>query len=362
MTPHPLPPVDDERVDAMEGEIFARIAEDRRAARTRRTRGWAWSGAAAAVLALAVVIAPGLTSGLSGARSSSGDVVAVPFPGVIGTSGEAGSMVDPGSGVRLEGGAVAEDGAFSDGAAGAAATDGREIVATGSAAIEVADVAEGVRRVTESATTAGGYVESSQIGSGGVVMPIDGSMPRPVDPSSAWVSVRVPATALSSVMDGLADIGTVTSSSVSRSDVTDQAVDLRARVGAGEASVARLTELIAQAASVADLIAAESALSERQAQLDADRQQLESLEGQVALSTLSVQVQAERETVQADPAGFADGVVAGWNGLVATLNGVVIALGFLLPWIVLAGIAAAIVWGVRRTVRRRRTRDDDAEA
>ncbi|MFZ8393369.1 DUF4349 domain-containing protein, partial [Staphylococcus aureus] len=56
----------------------------------------------------------------------------------------------------------------------------------------------------------------------------------------------------------------------------------------------------------------------------------------------------------ADPAGFGDGLVAGWNGLIATLNGVVIGLGFLLPWIVVAAVVVLIVWGVRRIVRKRR--------
>ncbi|MFX5574754.1 DUF4349 domain-containing protein, partial [Acinetobacter baumannii] len=83
-------------------------------------------------------------------------------------------------------------------------------------------------------------------------------------------TVRVPATSLQSVMDGLSAVGDVTATSVNRSDVTEQTVDLRARVAAGEASVARLTQLMSQASSVSDLIAAESALADRQAQLDSD--------------------------------------------------------------------------------------------
>ena len=127
-----------------------------------------------------------------------------------------------------------------------------------------------------------------------------------------------------------------------------------ARVAALETSVARLTELLAQSTSTADLIAAESALSERQSELDSLRQQLTWLEGQVDMSSVTVTLTEPAPTVHADPAGFGDGVAAGWNGLVATLNGVVIAIGFLLPWLGVLAIAGLVVWAVRGAVRRRR--------
>jgi hypothetical protein len=70
-----------------------------------------------------------------------------------------------------------------------------------------------------------------------------------------------------------------------------------------------------------------------------------------------VQLDAARgEPVAADPAGFGDGLAAGWNGLVATLNGVVVALGFLLPWLVVLGAAAVLAWWITRALRRRRAR------
>ncbi len=74
------------------------------------------------------------------------------------------------------------------------------------------------------------------------------------------------------------------------------------------------------------------------------------------MSTLTVTLQPRTvEPVEADPAGFGDGLAAGWNGLVATLNGIVVALGFLLPWIVVALAIAAAIWGIRVLVRRRRS-------
>lgn len=338
-----LPPLDDDRIESMERVIFARINDSAHAERRRRrARIGGWTAAAASVVLIAAIVGPAVLN--SGGRAlfeqsaaGGGDITEQ-------YSGAAGSAPDSRS---LEG--TTADAAPS--------TPTREIVANGSATVEASDVGAAVSRISDAATAAGGYVESSQVGgsSGAVPFAAD-DVPQNMsgDPSTAWITVRVPADKLTSVMDGLSAAGTVTATSVNRSDVTDQAVDLRARVTADEASVARLTELMAQAASVSDLIAAESALAERQAQLDADRQQLTLLESQVAMSSLSVQVLPVASTVAADPAGFGDGLVAGWNGLVAALNGVVIGLGFLLPWLAVAAVIGAVVWVVRRVARRRR--------
>ncbi|MBB3158522.1 hypothetical protein FHS07_002218 [Microbacterium proteolyticum] len=346
MTTPTLPSLSAERVDAMEHAVLGRIADERDRVRRRRRNIWTGVGAAAAVVVIAAVVGPSLSSSQGGGGST-----------VAGASGaeSAEGLQDqfvPGGVDVVPGQGFAESGALPD-ASAARETGSRDIVATGSSTVEVDDVPAAIDAVTSAATAVGGYVESSQLGGRMVGIPIEGSAAT-TSASSGWITVRVPAESLTTVMDGLRDVGDVTATSVNRSDVTEQTVDLRARVAAGEASVARLTELMGQAASVADLITAESALAERQAQLDSDRQVLQSIESQVALSSLSVQLTERSASVTADPAGFGDGLGAGWNGLVAMLNGVVIGIGFLLPWIVVAGLSWAVVWGVRRIVRRRR--------
>lgn len=353
MTTPTLPPLPEERMDAIETAVFGRIADERDRARRRRRGIWTGAGAAAAVVVVAAVIGPSLT-GTSGVGGST----------VVGVSGE--GMTEQGTGgsapdaplVPLTPGqdAAGSSSSSAEAAAGdAAARDAavRDIVATGSSTVEVDDIATAIDAIGAAATGAGGYVESSQLGGAIGAVPYEGSVTGPAV-SSGWITVRVPAAALTATMDDLRQVGEVTATTVSRSDVTEQTVDLRARVAAGEASVARLTELLAQAGSVSDLITAESALAERQAQLDSDRQVLQSVESQVAMSALSVQLVERSPAVAADPAGFGDGLGAGWNGLVATLNGIVIGLGFLLPWIAVAAVAFAVVWVVRRVIRRRR--------
>jgi hypothetical protein len=343
-----LPEPGDERVDRIEKGVFRRIADERRRAHRRRVRVWSGAAAAAAVVVVAAVIAPGLTL-----RTASTESAAVAPATGFAEMPEGARDAAGGAAVSDGGGAVSDGSGAGSAADAAAAPDGRDIVATGSATITTADVAEAIRRIAEDATARGGYVETQSVdGSEPAVR--DDMVVAPYPPAGGWITVRVPADELSAAMDALGAFGEVTASSVSRQDVTDQSIDLQARIAASEASVARLTELMAQAADVGDLIAAESALSERQATLEADRQQLAALQSQVSLSALNVQVVPSSTPVEADPAGFGDGVAAGWNGLVATLNGIVVAIGFLLPWLAVAAVAAAVVWGVVRLVRRGR--------
>ncbi|QEV99803.1 DUF4349 domain-containing protein [Microbacterium caowuchunii] len=338
---------DTAQVARMEASVMGRIREDRSRRRVRRVRMWGGAAAVAAVVALAAIISPAVLSGIGGAASSTDGTVMVapaaePFPLLEGPAMDEGMLEGRSAGGAAESADMALEGAT-----------GRDVIANGWVQLTVDDVEATTDRVTALAVAEGGYVESANLGRTGP-LPADRSMP--VVGGESWITIRVPADRLTAVVDEVSGFGEVTATSIDRTDVTTQTVDLRARITAQEESVARLTELLGQAGSVADLIAAESALAERQAQLDADRQQLQLLETQVAMSSLTVTLSRTPETVTADPAGFGDGLSAGWNGLVATLNGTVVALGFLLPWLVLVGVIVLAVWGIRTLVVRRRHR------
>lgn len=357
-TPEELPELSDEAVTRIEDAVFARIAEERtpahaspRVASVRagvRRRRWLTGVGIAAAFAIGVLVTPPILGvvGSGGAASTadgvSSPVVDAPIPGV--------ALPEQGVGDRsasLDGGAES-----SSVASGDVAPADREIIANANATLEVDDIADAADVIAALAAEHGGYVESTEIGKASAV---DGSTePSPSDSGYGWISIRVPSADLSSVIAELDDSGEVLSSSISRQDVTGVAVDLRARVDATKASVQRLTELMAQSGSVSELIEAEVALTDRQAQLESYEQQLAALEDQVAMSSLQVQLTRAATTTTADPAGFGDGLWAGWNGLIVSLNALVIAVGFLLPWAAIAGAVVLVIWLIRRARRSRR--------
>ncbi|MFK4760887.1 DUF4349 domain-containing protein [Microbacterium sp. ZW T5_45] len=363
-TPTPaLPELSDAVITRIESAVFAQVEDEPRRqtvaparARSRRRRWLTGLGVAAAFVA-GVLVTPPLLLAAGGSDSSTagGEI-----PGT--------ALYDAGSADRsVPGDVTTESESLSasapDQASTAADESVREIVASAYATLEVDDVAEAVAAITELATDKGGYVEGTEIGKSGAVY--DTSIPTPVDSGYGWISVRVPSAELPAVVEALGDAGEVLSSSTSKQDVTATAIDLRARVDAARASVQRLTELMAQSGSVSELIEAEVALTTRQAELESYEQQLASIEDQVAMSTLQVQLTLPVEQASADPAGFGDGLLAGWNGLIVSLNALVIAIGFVLPWLGVAAVIVLVIWLVRRARRTRRVTassgaDDDA--
>lgn len=214
-----------------------------------------------------------------------------------------------------------------------ATTVAPDIITTGSLSIVVAEPSQAADRLALAVKDAGGRVDSRSEQSG---------------PSSPTVELvlRIPPDKVDTVLDDAKDVGEVESMSISHTDVTAQRVDLDARIKALQTSVNRLLQLMDRAGDVADLLAAESSLTQRQAELDSLNAQRAQLGDQIGYATISVSISAEPTVT---PGGFTGAVGHGWQSLVSAVHGVVLAIGFLLPWIPVAAVVAlAAVVVVRR--------------
>jgi len=230
-------------------------------------------------------------------------------------------------------------------AAGSAGSDlagasDRQVVTTGSASLVVGSPAQAAEQIAVYVEGAGGRVEQRS-----VQTPEEG-------PSSATLTVRVPAEGFSGTLEQLGRFGEVSDVDVTSTDVTAQASDLDARVAALRTSTERLTALLAGAASTEEVVAAESALTQRQAELDSLTAQRAVLSGQVEMATLSLFVSGRAEAPVVEAGGFLGGLASGWNALVAAVAGALVVLGVLLPWLVAAAVVSAAAFGVARVVRR----------
>ncbi|MBF6225771.1 DUF4349 domain-containing protein [Nocardia abscessus] len=219
-------------------------------------------------------------------------------------------------------------------------SDRKEVV-TGSVEITADAPVAAAGTVIERVRAAGGRVDSrtEQPGAGDT------------EPSATLV-VRLPADKTDAFIADLDGIGQVTRVSTNRDDVTMQWEDLDARIKALQASVERLRVLIAGATNTSDLITAEQALSSRQGELDSLTAQKRRLDDQVALSTLTIEITTDQKKSDDDPDSFWDGIVSGWNSLVDWLQDAVVFSGKAIPWLGFLAVAAAVLWGIVRVVRR----------
>ena len=270
----------------------------------------------------------------------------------VGTSGSdpQGPVVEaPSGGVVPEEGRA--DGEAAQDAAGGSTesqpTD-RSVITTGQVSITVDDPVASAEDVARIADRAGGRVDNRRETPG-----------TDTQPASASLTLRIPSDELDGTVEELRGLGTVTSVSMDSSDVTQQRQDLDARIAALTASVDRLRELLGTATSIADLIAIESELTTRQAELDSLTQQRDWLVDQVDYSTLTVDLVTEDVAPDPAPDDFWSGLVAGWEALVGFAKWLGVAVGVLLPWVGILLVAALIIIGiVVIAARNRRHRTD----
>jgi hypothetical protein len=222
----------------------------------------------------------------------------------------------------------------------------RSLVRTAQLSVEADDPVAATRRVRAAVAGAAGTV----------------SQESSTD-SGAQLTIRVPADRLDQLIDSIAGLGHVTHRTAQVVDATEDVVDLGARVASQRASVDRVRALLSQARSIGDVVAVESELTRREADLDSLTGRLAALKDQVALSTLTVDVDRApiAKTDNPPPTGFLAGLAAGWEGLQATASATGAVIGFLVPFLPVVALLIGLVWVGRRIARTRRTPAGGAE-
>lgn len=216
------------------------------------------------------------------------------------------------------------------------------IIRTGYLSLSVESPSDTADEISELVEAAGGRIASRSD-----YTPVEYGQP------SSYLEARIPYDVLDATVASLQNLGDVQEVSLNSFDVSLQKVDLDARIQVLASAIARLNELLAEAASTADLIAVESALSERQAELDSLQSQRDYLSDQTLFATLSVSLITPVSAIPADPDGFLDGIVRGWESVLAFFAGVIVWAGILVPWIGLAGVVILLGIVIRRIRKRK---------
>lgn len=273
------------------------------------------------------------------------------------TSAAEASPEASGSGVG-DGAASSDTSGGTGGSPAAPIVDDRQIIRTATVALQIAvpqgkDDEATTAALNAAASAAAVKVRALAPGTGGYVSASDGGG------ATISVTLRIPAGSYDAVMNGLAGIGEVTSRTEKTDDVTDEMVDVTSRIATMKASVDRIRLLLAKADKISDVMAIESELTQREADLESLENRQTALANQVALSTIAVTITAVTPvTVAAVPVpqeqhGFLAGLSNGWHALLSFGTWLGSVVGALLPFLpVIAVVVAVALWISRR---RRRT-------
>jgi len=217
-----------------------------------------------------------------------------------------------------------------------------DVITTGYLSLIVEVPSASADDITGLVVDAGGRISSRSDYS-----PIDYGSP------SAYLEIRIPFGALEATVAAISELGDVQESSINTYDVSLQKIDLDARISVLESAIERLGVLLEQAETTSDLIAIESALSDRQAELDSLTSQRKYLSDQTLFATISVNLFTSADATPTDPEGFVDGLLRGLASIVAFFAGLVVWAGILLPWLGMLAVVLGVVVLVRRVRRKK---------
>jgi hypothetical protein len=223
------------------------------------------------------------------------------------------------------------------------AVTGPKVVRTADLQVRVkrGGFAAAVERATSIATGAGGFVTSSS------------SSTYAKGEASGEVTLRVPAARFDEVRRSLAKLGTLESAETGGQDVGGQLVDLGARLKTLRAEEGSLDVLLGQARDIGQILQIRDRLTGVRTEIEQLAGQQAALQDQVDLATIHVSLheagaRAEATPAKDDGAGFGDSLGTAVDAMVAVAGGILIVLGALVPFLVLALLALPFVLRWRR--------------
>lgn len=160
----------------------------------------------------------------------------------------------------------------------------RKILRDANLTLEVETPAEVQRKISSIAESLGGFVVTSeskqrQVENGGQKLEVN-------------LVVRVPATQFGSALDQIRSAGHVTAEKITGQDVTEEFIDLEARIKTQKALELQFLEIMKQAHKVEDALEVQSQIADVRTEIEKLEGRKRFLENRASLSTITVNIQS----------------------------------------------------------------------
>jgi hypothetical protein len=244
------------------------------------------------------------------------------------------------------------------------AADQRLIVRNKMLRLEVTDVEGAIAKLRQMATRDGADIQNLQVATN-----TDEPIYRPADASTvggggntplrAYVTVRVPADKYSAFVEESAKLGKVLFQTENADDVTQQHIDLKARLVNLQAEEARLREFFKAAKTVSDMLAIEQELARVRGDIESMSAQVSYLERSAAMATVTIELAEPKPLVRpvGTDWGFLQAITDSIRAFVGVLNGIIVLTGGLLPIAIIVYLVFLIVRGAIRRHNKRVARE-----
>lgn len=215
----------------------------------------------------------------------------------------------------------------------------RLIIRTGQASIEVDSLEASMAELRRIVQRIGGFVADASVQSGRNQI------------RSATLELKVPSSRFDELTEGLAPLGRLQFVNVGAEDVSEEFVDLTARVANGRRLEDRLVELLrTRTGKLQDVLSVERELARVREEIERMEGRLRFLKTSAQLSTLSVNLFEPPPLVASHPGRSVIGEAfkTAWRNFVGLMAGVIASLGFVVPVLVLGWGALTVGKRYRR--------------
>lgn len=160
-------------------------------------------------------------------------------------------------------------------------------------------------------------------------------------------TIRVPADQFDNLLKRIEPLAEkIENKSINTQDVTEEFIDVEARLANKKELEARFRDILKQAKTVEEIVSIESQIANVRAEIESMEGRLKYLQNQVSFSTLHVSYYEVIGTDFGFASKFVESLKGGWDNLLSFL----IFMVNLWPFVI--GLAAVLFWWVRRRKRR----------
>lgn len=212
----------------------------------------------------------------------------------------------------------------------------RLIIKTGKISIEVERYDDSEKKVAEITNKFNGYIASSNssLTSGGRKQGV--------------ITIKVPADKFDALLSEISIIGKVLSSNVSASDVTEEYIDLEARLKTQKELEDRLLKLLSdKAAKLSDILEVEEKLSSVRQKIESVEGKMKYLKSQASYSTITISLYEPNLLETSTGGGFFyelwEAIKTGLRGLAKVVIYLIVAIIVIIPFVIIALIIVSIV-------------------
>lgn len=212
----------------------------------------------------------------------------------------------------------------------------RKIISTANLRMEVDSVRTALNEITNLTQDSGGFISSSSIYETG-------------GRYNGRLTVRVPQKNFYSTIELFETAGKVRSKEISGQDVTEEYIDLEARLGNLEKQEKRLQEILEMAVTVQEVLEVENELERVRGEIERLTGRLNYLNQGIVMSTITVSM-AEPAPIGGDGWGITDALRQSVNGFINTVLAIIVFVGYAIPLLVFITSVILIALVVKRKI------------